>query len=229
MDEQLTADADAMANAPAVGDRHLLRRQGAAAGRPLYRLARALCHPAAESIRSRGRRRPRCVAGRASMHAERTPGASPTTRNSVAWSAVSPRSAPSGSTTTTSTTGTSSPPRRSWARPTLACALGTRAGRARGGHRRTAAACGDPRSAGVRPLRRPLLGVGHCPLRRWQQPGVQLRGGERLERRGPVGPAHRRRAAARPGHLVAEPRGGHSPCLLGGADLPGASSTRSSP
>ena len=44
-----------------------------------------------------------------------------------------------------------------------------------------------PRSARLRRVRRSLLGLGVRPVPRRQQPGVQLRGGHRLERPRPVG------------------------------------------
>ena len=66
-------------------------------------------------------------------------------------------------------------------------------GPARGRHRLERGQRGLPRPPRVRRLRRPLVGLGHLPVRRRQQPGVELRGGHRLDRAGAVGEGRRQR------------------------------------
>ena len=93
------------------------------------------------------------------------------------------------------------------------------------------AASGDPGPAGVRRVRRPLVGLGHVPVRRRQQPGVELRGGHAWNGLALWAEAQRRRAVARarPTWMLATRR--PPPRRTGSTPDPSttASTTRSSP
>ena len=106
LDDQLTADAKALTNGPASPTDTYFGGKAAQRDAHLYRLAKALDHPAAESIRAHvvddldsWLSTQACTTG--------TPGASPTTHSSAASSAANRHSAPRRSTTITSTTATS--------------------------------------------------------------------------------------------------------------------------
>ena len=129
---------------------------------------------------------------------------------------------PSGrtsSTTTTSTTATCWPPRACWRRttrpwPTKLAPVMNLLG---AGHRRGEAVGRAAAAAVVRPVRRPLVGVGHVAVRGRQQPGVVVGGGQRLERARPVGGRVRPAGARDRGHLARVDRGRDRPDVLDGA------------
>ena len=206
LDELLTADAKAIANAPASPTDTYFGGKAAQRLPILYRLAQELAHPAAASVRRQVMddldawlSPQRCTTADSRCFVLR-----PALRR--AWSAVSRHSAPRSSTTTTSTTATSSLPRRSSPRTTPARARdGPPVMDARGRrHRRTAAS--------VRSF--PALRVfdayaGHS----WASGYVPFADGNNQESSSEAVTAwnglalwarrHRQRAAARAGHMDA--------------------------
>ena len=193
------------------------RREPGPAGRQLLRRQGALPPGAAAGAGRRGgrrrRRRPtpprpwrrRCGPGpsRRAAAAGRS-AASSTTRRGRAWSARCRRSGRRRSTTTTSTTATSCTPRACSPRTTRAVVDDLRpvmtllAADVAGGSDTGL----TPAAAGLRQLGVALVGVGHQPVRRRQQPGVVVRGGHRLGRAPALGGRGRRRRcwpARRPG------------------------------